>query len=221
MDRLSGLLGPSRLAGWRRRVLRRLVAAALLALAALVAVGVARPAPPATSLAVVAARDLPAGTRLTSADVTSTRWPSAHSPPAALTSARDALGQVLATPLAAGEPVTTTRLATLTADEGRAPAHVLVADPRSLDLLTAGSRVTVWSHLGGPALAEQVPVLALDPPSEGGDGGLGEGIGEGASPGSTARGAVLALDEVQAERVFAAARPEGGAPVVLLTPSPR
>ena len=87
---------------------RRMVAAALVAVAVITGIAAARPAPPATIDVLVAATDLPGGSRLTRADVTTTALPVELVPAGALLS--DGLAavdsRVLAGPVRAGEPLT-------------------------------------------------------------------------------------------------------------------
>src|SRR4051794_23064350 len=103
-DRLTALLRPVRRAVLARR---RLLAAALTAVA--VASGIrAVAAPPAAAVPVrVAARDLPAGMVLAAGDLRTTGFAPASVPDGLSV---DAVGRTLAAPLRAGEPVTDVRL---------------------------------------------------------------------------------------------------------------
>nr|WP_179519724.1 SAF domain-containing protein [Nocardioides perillae] len=155
----------------RRRVLarRRLLAAVLAAVAALAAVkATAPPAAPSAAL-VVASRDLPAGERLGPGDLEVVRVAPGSRPARALTRA-DAVGEVLASPLGAGEPVTDLRLLTrdlLDTAPGLTAVPVRLPDAAVVDLLRVGDRVDVVATAprGGVAttVAADVRVLAVPP----------------------------------------------------------
>lgn len=89
-------------------------------------------------------------------------------PLGALTST-DLAGRTLATPLAAGELVSRTRLVPRSPAEGlpsgTTPLRVRVVDPRMLDLVTPGQRADVYRGTTGESLSRGVLVLAVDPPS--------------------------------------------------------
>lgn len=106
---------------------RRLVTAALVAAAVAAGLRVLAPQPAPTVAVPVAVSDLPAGHRLTSADVEFARWPADLVPPrlfhypvgsgsprddapAALPVSSRPIGETLATPVRAGEPITDVRL---------------------------------------------------------------------------------------------------------------
>ena len=93
----------------RRRLLahRRLLAFLLTASAVAVGLHAARPTPPATVALTVTARDLPAGTTLAPADLTTVRVPPGTAPAGALA---HPVGATLAAPLRRGEAVTDLRL---------------------------------------------------------------------------------------------------------------
>lgn len=86
---------------------RRLLAFLLTAAAVVIGLEAARPAPPQTVTMAVAARDLAAGTVLTSADLASVEVPPGGVPDQAL---EHPLGATLAAPLRRGEPVTDVRV---------------------------------------------------------------------------------------------------------------
>ncbi|MDT0213198.1 SAF domain-containing protein [Rothia sp. ARF10] len=207
------LLGPSRRARWRRRVLRRAAAAASAAVAALLLVGVVRPPPPATSQVVVAAHPIAAGTVLAEDDLRVERVPGSSPPPASVDGFGPLVGRRVGTPVTAGELLTTTRLVPRSpadgAPRGTVAARLLVADGRSLDLVSAGRRVTVYADTGGPALAHDVLVLGTDTPEPMSFAGSFPG------PGDVGAGIVLALEPAELDRIFAGQRPEGGPPRVL------
>lgn len=114
----------------------------------------------------VAARDVPSGAHLTADDLTvSTSSLSLDTP-----SPEQALGEIVRGPIAAGEPVTRTRLAPgrgVEPDEGTVVLPLVIADERIGALLQSGDRVDVLVapdalHEGEPeVLARQVQVLAV------------------------------------------------------------
>ncbi len=172
-DRLTGL--PRR---FRLRVLRhrRLLAAALAALA--VAAGlqaVVAPTPPGVRVA-VAARDLPGGTVLTERDLTEVSF-SEGSVPDGL--AGETTGRTLAAPLRRGEPVTDLRLV----GPGLAAGHpgltavpIRLPDPAMAALLTVGDHIDLVAAdpqgTAAQVIARGVPVLALPSEQPGAQGSL-------------------------------------------------
>lgn len=126
---------------------RRLVAALLAALATLVGLSALRPEPPPTSPVVTVARDLPAGTRLTTADVRQVSMPAGTAPDGALRSSSAAAGRVLAAPARRGEPLTDVRLLGPRLASAYGPHQVIVpvrlADAGVLELVQVGARVDV------------------------------------------------------------------------------
>src|SRR3954452_19155694 len=104
MRRPDSLVRPLRRAVLARR---RVLAAALAAVAVAAGVQAARPQPPTRAAVLVAAHDLPAGTLLTAHDVRR----AAYAPGSVPSGLADApVGRTLAAPLRAGEPVTDVRL---------------------------------------------------------------------------------------------------------------
>jgi Flp pilus assembly protein CpaB len=89
----------------RRR--RRLIAATLAGVAALVALRTVAPPEPATVEVLVAARDLPSGTVLADDDLVPRDWPADLAPAGA---AAAATGRVLAAPIGRGEVLTDVRV---------------------------------------------------------------------------------------------------------------
>jgi Flp pilus assembly protein CpaB len=190
------------------------LAAACAAGAVVLGVRELRPPPPPVVAVVVAARAVPAGAVLSTADVTLEPVPLQARQPGAVLAPGSAVGRRLAAPLAAGEAVTTTRLVPRGPADGLAPGavalHVLLADPTAGDLLSAGRRVAVYPTTGAPALARGAAVLSVDPPPDPGAVVLG---GSTTAP----RGVVLALPADAADRVLAGhGGLEGGPPVVTL-----
>jgi hypothetical protein len=158
-----------RLHSLRRAILarRRPLAALLVALAVLIGLRTTvGPGPPTVEVP-VAVRDLPAGERLTSGDVSLTRWP-ADLAPSGLTGS--VAGQVLAAPVRQGEAITDLRL--VGSQLARAHPELTVMplrlpDPAAVELLRAGDRIdlsAVDPETGDVAeLAEDVLVLAIPP----------------------------------------------------------
>ena len=131
-----------RLGGWPRR-LAALVCLALAAVTGLHAHDRAAAAAPVP--VVVAAHDLPAGTVLRADSVRLSYWNPDQTPPRALRSLHQAVGEIIAAGMDRGEPVTTARIrgpgvATgLTA--GLVAVTVSITGPNTLALVRAGDRV--------------------------------------------------------------------------------
>ncbi|MCI2421309.1 SAF domain-containing protein [Saccharopolyspora sp. K220] len=156
--------------GIRLHALRRLTAVALLALAA----GLAfqpRHGPPESRVAVlVAARDLPPGRVLSHVDVVRREMPAELVPDGALPDAAAAVGRVLGSAARGGEPLTDVRFngpTVASGGAGRASVPVRLADPDVADFLVPGRRVdlitTITRSGHTSVLAENVPVLAVQP----------------------------------------------------------
>lgn len=207
------VLGPSRRARWRRWALRRTAAAACAVAALVVLAGVVRPPPEPTTTVVVAGRVLAGGAVLDHEDLRVVSVPGERPPVAAVADPDRLVGRRLSSRVARGEIITTTRLVPRTPADGlpagTVAAHVLVADERVLDLVSAGHRVTLFAEVGGEALARDVLVLGVDTP----DRAASTGPLPGGVP--TVGGLVCALSDSAVERVFAGQRPEGGAPRIL------
>jgi Flp pilus assembly protein CpaB len=169
-DPRSALQRLIRTAGWHRRLL----AAGLAAAAVAFAIEAASPAAPATVDVVVAARDLPGGTVLGSADVTVTAFPAGAVPGGVLGGPGEASGALLAAPVRAGEPITDRRVlgpGLLAGWDGSGSSDVVaapvrVADAGSARHLRPGDRIDLLAtSLDGAAttsvVAADVPVLAL------------------------------------------------------------
>ncbi|MGY1841163.1 MULTISPECIES: Flp pilus assembly protein CpaB [unclassified Modestobacter] len=153
-------------------LLRQTAAAALAGLALVLAL---RPAPeppagPVTVPVVVAAGDLPAGTALTADALTVARLPYATAPAGVAAEPGALAGQVLASPVRAGEPVTDVRLVGpglwSAVPDGQVAAPVRLADLAVATLLRPGDRVDVLSTAPGGAAATgagpSVEVVATD-----------------------------------------------------------
>lgn len=161
-DLLASALRPVRRAVFARR---RLLAAALTAVAVAAGLHAVAAPPPARVAVPVAARDLPAGAVLERGDLTSADF-APGSVPSGL--APDAAGRTLAAPLRAGEPVTDVRLVGPALTEGYpglAAVPVRLPDAAMVDLLRVGDRIDLVSAdpQGGGAsvVAADVPVLAI------------------------------------------------------------
>ncbi|GAA2653421.1 Flp pilus assembly protein CpaB [Nonomuraea recticatena] len=149
---------------FRRR--RRLLAAALAALALACGLTVLRPGPGPTTTVLVAAKDLKPGP-LRAGDLRAVRLPSQAVPDGALRTG--AAGKILASPLRRGEPVTDVRLLgpglLATLPPGTVATPVRIADPDAARLLAPGDAIGVLAAWDGgqPALtvAERVPVIAI------------------------------------------------------------
>lgn len=202
------------LRGWPRRVL----ALACLLLAVVTALSARHEKPPigADSAVLVAAHDLAAGARLSTADVRVQAWPATLRPPAARSRPAEVVGRRLAGPIRAGEAITSTRLAgsglTLGLPASLQAVPVQITGAASLSLVHVGDSIDL---LAGDALsadmraprsarvlAQRVRVLAVAvPPPDGG--GSSYGADGGMDGGSL--GLIVAADRATALRIAAAA----------------
>ena len=126
-----------------RRLLRRhrrSAAAALAAIAVLAALAALQPDREPTRRVVVAAVDLPSGATLAPGDLTVSEVPASAVAPGTLADPAAAAGRIAIAPLAAGEPVTETRLLDPRPDagEGRVAVPVRLADAGVIALLSPG-----------------------------------------------------------------------------------
>lgn len=161
---------------------RRLVAAALCALA--VTLLILRFAPPSTRTVPVltATGDVAAGKRIGDADVTVARFPADLVPAGALSEASEAAGRTSTVALSAGQPLTGSSVlgpGMLTGQpDGITAATVRVSDPAILRHIRPGDRVDVVHHPDGAGangprtLAESVAVLWSAPAEAGQDNSL-------------------------------------------------
>jgi pilus assembly protein CpaB len=154
--------------GWPRAIaVRRIVAVALVLLAAVLALRPGAARGEAGVSVLVAARELAPGTTLTATDLRTARLPAEAAPKAALADPGAAAGRVLTGAAAEGEPITEVRLAgprntRLLADGADVAAvPVRLADPGLAELLPPGSRVDVVTAERGEHAVDQ-PVLASD-----------------------------------------------------------
>ena len=179
---------------WRRARIRRCLSALLVALAAWVVTGAVLPDPPSRGVpVVVAARDLPAGQRLGADDVRVVRWPRDLRAGAAFGRVDQAVGESLAAPLVAGEPVTRARVgssALLTGlPRGRVVAYV--RDTGGLaHVLRPGDHVAAVSTADGSTIAPDLLVLSVGAEA-GGEDPAGVGFGPVTSDDAGGTGGVL------------------------------
>lgn len=167
-DRLRQLLGNR---GWPRALaLRRLVAAALIMLAALLALRPVAHVGSPTGALVVAAHDLAPGVNLTAADVRVVAMPVDVRPAAGLGSVDEVSGHVLASAAAEGEAITRARLVgpentrLITGGGDAVAVPVRLADAGVAELLTPGARVDVVTadpHGGAALLAANATVVTV------------------------------------------------------------
>lgn len=155
---------PGRLSRWRRRVLRRVIAAVLLGAAAICVLRLSAPAVLPTTDVVVLTRDLPSGSIITDEMVTTRSLP-APVAGGALRDTSGAIGRRLAGPVGQGEALTPLRFVPRSLADGLEAGvvalHVEVVDPRSLDLVASGMRVSLHD-LDGTLVAPRVLVLSID-----------------------------------------------------------
>jgi len=170
----------SRFAGWLSRN-RRLAAALLLCAAAAIAVQQLTPAPISTATALAAARDLPAGTAVTEADLAPVQVPPGMVADGFLREGGAATGKQLAAPLRKGQLLTDAQLLGPGLLAGTPPGSAAVplrmADASSIQLVSPGQLINVvltsangFDHqVPSEVLASAVPVLWTS--NKGGQGG--------------------------------------------------
>lgn len=146
---------------------RRPLAAACAALAVLLGVGMLRPTPTPTIDVVVAARDLPPGVTVSADDITTAAVPPGTVGSVGYTDGADVIGRLLATGIAAGEPLTATRMATGVGSAGLVAGEVAVpvrlADAAFADLLSPGDVVDLVasSQRSNAVIAEAARVITV------------------------------------------------------------
>jgi Flp pilus assembly protein CpaB len=185
--RSAGKRPPARFAGWLSRN-RRLAAALLLCAAAAITVHQLTPAPVYTETALAAARDIPAGAAVSSADLASVQVPPGMIASGFLKEPGEAAGKQLAAPLRKGQLLTDAQLLGPGLLAGTPPGSAAVplrmADPSSIQLVSPGQLVNVvltsangFDQQEPPeVLASGVPVLWTS--SQGGQGGQWLGTAE-------------------------------------------
>jgi pilus assembly protein CpaB len=162
----------------------------------------------------VAASDLPAGTVLAAADLTVVDVPEDAAPAGAAASPDELTGQVLASPVRTGEPVTDVRVVGpglwSQVPDGLVAAPVRLADLAVAGLLRAGDRVDVLAAGqpqdatdGAPAAVDVVAVgaLVLTAPTDPSGDAAGNGVDGGPGGGGLL---VLAVPPDTAQRLAAA-----------------
>ncbi len=131
---------------------RRLLAAGLLAGAMAMALHSLAPPPPPSVVVVTAARDVPAGSRLTEADLTVARLTPSSVPVGAVEQVGEARGRTVVSAVRRGEPLTDVRLVGAAAvdelGQGMVATPVRIADGDSVDLLRPGDVVDVLGAAG-------------------------------------------------------------------------
>lgn len=164
-----------RAAGWHRRLLASVAAAA----AVYCTVSALSPEPPETSAVLAAARDLAGGTTPSDRDLRTIQLPPAAVPSGALRPGDHLGDRVLAAPVRAGEPLTDVRFVApglvrrLGGDTVAYP--VRIDDTEVAALLRAGDRIDVLaagSATAGTIVARAVPVLSLPAQTGSGHGAL-------------------------------------------------
>jgi Flp pilus assembly protein CpaB len=200
----SGPSLPRRLTSWLNRN-RRLVVALLLCSAAGIAVQQLTPAPAHTVTALASARDLPAGTALSGADVVQVSVPPGMIPSGAFTDTAAVQGKQLAGPLRKGQLLSDTQLLgpglLAGTPSGSAAVPLRMADPSSIQLVAPGQLVNIVMTNGtdygkaaeSEVLAASVPVLW----TSGQGGQTGQWLGTGETEGLI----VVAADPDQARRL--------------------
>lgn len=187
----------------RTLLLRRIAAALLVVLAAVLALAPDRDS--AGVAVVVAARDLTPGTELGAAELVLRELPTQTVPDGAARTTAAVLGRTLAAPVRRGEPLTDVRLAgrdlarAVSADPDATSVPVRLPDPGVAALLHPGAVVDVvglGERQDEPVvLARRARVLAVLEPAD-------DAAGAGAAQG---RLVLVALDAAAATRVAAAA----------------
>jgi Flp pilus assembly protein CpaB len=167
---------------------RRLAIALLLCIAAGITVHQLTPAPADTATTLAAARDLPAGTALTAADLAPAKIPPQLVNAGSITDPREATGKQLAAPLRKGQLLTDSQLLgpglLAGAPPGSAAVPLRMADPSSIQLVSPGQLVNVVltgangydQNSPSQVLASAVPVLWTS--GQGGKTGQWLGTGE-------------------------------------------
>lgn len=144
---------------------RRLLAAVAAGVAILATLSVLAPPPPDTVTVVVAARDLPAGTRLSAEDLQEREHPVGLVPRGAFASTTGLVGRLLATGTSSGAPLDRSDLVEAQrARPGRMLVPFRLQDAGVAGLLRVGDLVSVVAVDDGGAptvLAKRVRVAAL------------------------------------------------------------
>jgi Flp pilus assembly protein CpaB len=144
---------------------RRPIAATCAALAVLLFAVTLRPTSADLVDVIVASADLPAGSTLTEQDLAVDAIPADYVPPGAVTNPADALGRMIASGIASGEPITSSRLVTTgPRSDGLHTVPVRLADAEAATLLSPGSvidLVLASGDTGARIVAEGVQVVTV------------------------------------------------------------
>ena len=153
---------PARLFVYR---FRRPLAAVSAGLAVLLFAVTLRPTSADLVDVIVASADLPAGSTLTEQDLAVDAMPADYVPPGAVTNPADALGRMIASGIASGEPITSSRLvSTASRPDGLHTVPVRLADAEAATLLSPGSVVDLvlaTGDAGARIVAEGVQVVTV------------------------------------------------------------
>lgn len=158
---------------------RRLLAAALAAVAVAVTITALEPDRGPSVTVLTAARPIAAGTTVSDADVTPTRVPAGLAPPDALAEPSEAVGLAVNAPLS--ERSIITRTAVASGQALAAPGMVVVllplTDEALVPLVRPGVRIDLYgTTASGPGvLASDVRVVAVPAASSGGFGSVSSG----------------------------------------------
>lgn len=218
------LLAPGRRAQWRRRVLRRGVAAVCAVAAVLGVVAVARaPRGGALTPVVVAARPLAVGEIVTPDALRVRLFPRDLVPDGAATAVAQVVGRPLTATLTRGEPITRDRARPSSILAGQPidllAFHVMIADPRSLAVVRPGDRIDLIGPVG--IVAHRAPVLAIDPVFTTDFGAVLNGPGSSSGDNLEGAGLTVAVDQPTILDLSAAQQDVLGRPQLRLVLRPR
>jgi Flp pilus assembly protein CpaB len=198
--------GPGRRREWRRRVVRRSLAAACAVAAVLGVLSVARGSSEPVVPVVVAARPLAVGEVVTAASVRLVAWPIRLVPQGAAHDLAEVVGRPLASPVGPGESVTRSRFDARSLLAGRpsgeVAVHVAVADDGAVSMVASGDRIDLLS--AGRVVARGVLVLRVERPVRTDFGSVISGQGSSGGFALDGPGLVVAADEETARAVAAA-----------------
>lgn len=200
------LRGPGRRRDWRRRVVRRCLAAACAVAAVVGTVSAVRaPGEPLVPV-VVAARPLAVGEVVTAASVRLVSWPRRLVPQGAAQDLAAVVGRPLASPVGPGESVTLSRFNAHSLLAGRpsgeVAVHVSVADDGAVSMVTSGDRIDLLA--ADRVVARDVLVLRVERPLRTDFGTVISGQGSSGGYAVDGPGLVVAADEDTARAISAA-----------------
>lgn len=160
----------------------------------------------------VAARELPPGIILTSADLSIREFPADYAAPGSLTSIDDGVGSLTSAPLAAGEPITRTRLVRsgIAFGAGERAVPVRIADEDVVGLIVPGQTIDLLrtARDGSVDVVAQAVRVITVPHGSPGSGLVGNAA---RAPGSLI---IVAADPGTAGRLAVAAAESGLAAVI-------